>query len=58
MIARGDTDPAPLAPFLPHKKNHAPSDPIGITSLYIGWGRDGATWVASEMKCIKDECVR
>lgn len=33
-------------------------DPIGITSLYIGWGRDGATWVASEMKCIKDECVR
>ena len=33
-------------------------DPIGITSLYIGWGRDGATWVASEMKCLKDECVR
>ena len=35
-----------------------PSDPIGITSLYIGWGRDGATWVASEMKCLKDECVK
>ena len=33
-------------------------DPIGITSLYIGWGRDGATWVSSEMKCLKDECVR
>ena len=41
------------------KQKHTPrSDPIGITSLYIGWGRDGATWVASEMKCLKDECVR
>ncbi|KAI8466925.1 MAG: asparagine synthase [Monoraphidium minutum] len=37
---------------------YAARDPIGITSLYIGWGRDGATWVASEMKCLKDECVR
>jgi asparagine synthase (glutamine-hydrolysing) len=33
-------------------------DPIGITSLYIGWGKDGAVWVASEMKCIKDECIK
>lgn len=33
-------------------------DPIGITSLYIGWGRDGAIWVASEMKCLADECVK
>jgi hypothetical protein len=42
-----------------HPPIHPPhSDPIGITSLYIGWGRDGATWVASEMKCLKDECVR
>ena len=36
----------------------SPRDPIGITSLYIGWGRDGAVWLASEMKCLKDECVR
>jgi asparagine synthase (glutamine-hydrolysing) len=33
-------------------------DPIGITSLYIGWGKDGSIWVASEMKCINDECIK
>lgn len=33
-------------------------DPIGITCLYIGWGRDGSIWVASEMKCLKDDCAR
>lgn len=33
-------------------------DPIGITSLYIGWGRDGSVWVASEMKCLVNDCVK
>eukprot|EP00879_Flechtneria_rotunda_P020694 GHRR01021779.1.p1 GENE.GHRR01021779.1~~GHRR01021779.1.p1 ORF type:complete len:412 (+),score=139.14 GHRR01021779.1:1235-2470(+) len=37
---------------------YAARDPIGITSLYIGWGKDGSVWLASEMKCLKDECVR
>ncbi|WIA15502.1 hypothetical protein OEZ85_002139 [Tetradesmus obliquus] len=37
---------------------YAARDPIGITSLYIGWGKDGSVWVASEMKCIKDECLK
>lgn len=37
---------------------YAARDPIGITSLYIGWGKDGSVWVASEMKCLKDECAR
>jgi hypothetical protein len=31
----------------------AARDPIGITPLYIGWGKDGSVWVSSEMKCIK-----
>jgi asparagine synthase (glutamine-hydrolysing) len=31
-------------------------DPIGVTSLYIGFGKDGSVWVASEMKAIKDHC--
>lgn len=33
-------------------------DPIGVTCLYIGWGRDGSIWAASEMKCLKDDCAR
>uniref|UniRef100_A0A383V7J6 Asparagine synthetase [glutamine-hydrolyzing] n=1 Tax=Tetradesmus obliquus TaxID=3088 RepID=A0A383V7J6_TETOB len=37
---------------------YAARDPIGITSLYIGWGKDGSVWVSSEMKCIKDECLK
>eukprot|EP00882_Tetradesmus_deserticola_P028700 GHRQ01031975.1.p1 GENE.GHRQ01031975.1~~GHRQ01031975.1.p1 ORF type:complete len:321 (+),score=120.29 GHRQ01031975.1:138-1100(+) len=37
---------------------YAARDPIGITSLYIGWGKDGSVWVASEMKCLKDECLK
>jgi asparagine synthase (glutamine-hydrolysing) len=32
---------------------YAARDPIGVTSLYIGWGKDGSVWVSSEMKCIK-----
>lgn len=31
-------------------------DPIGVTSLYMGHGKDGSVWVASEMKCLKDDC--
>ena len=37
---------------------YAARDPMGITSLYIGWGRDGSVWVSSEMKCLKDDCAR
>ncbi|CAM6095398.1 unnamed protein product [Calypogeia fissa] len=31
-------------------------DPIGITPLYMGWGKDGSVWFASEMKALVDEC--
>jgi asparagine synthase (glutamine-hydrolysing) len=31
-------------------------DHIGIVPLYIGWDRDGATYVASEMKALDDVC--
>ncbi|EPS71106.1 asparagine synthetase, partial [Genlisea aurea] len=34
----------------------AARDAIGITPLYIGWGLDGSTWFASEMKALIDEC--
>jgi asparagine synthase (glutamine-hydrolysing) len=37
---------------------YAARDPMGITSLYIGWGKDGSVWVSSEMKCLKDDCTR
>ncbi len=33
-------------------------DHIGITPLYIGWGPDGSTWFASEMKALSDKCNR
>lgn len=36
----------------------AARDPIGITPLYLGWGRDGSVWFASEMKALKDDCER
>ncbi|EGG22449.1 asparagine synthetase [Cavenderia fasciculata] len=36
----------------------AARDPIGVVPLYIGWGKDGSTWFASEMKALKDDCVR
>lgn len=29
-----------------------PRDPFGVTSMYIGWGKDGSIWVANEMKCL------
>jgi asparagine synthase (glutamine-hydrolysing) len=34
----------------------AARDPIGITPLYMGWGRDGSVWFASEMKALTTEC--
>ena len=40
---------------------YAARDPIGVTCLYIGWGRDGSVWLSSEMKCLKVRhaaCVR
>jgi len=36
----------------------AARDPIGVTSLYIGYGRDGSFWFASELKALKDDCER
>jgi len=36
----------------------AARDPIGVTSLYIGWGRDGSLWFASEYKALASECER
>lgn len=33
-------------------------DHIGITPLYIGWGNDGAIYVASEMKALVDQCTK
>ncbi|XP_042039335.1 asparagine synthetase [glutamine-hydrolyzing] 2-like [Salvia splendens] len=36
----------------------AARDAIGITPLYYGWGLDGSTWFASEMKAISDDCER
>jgi len=36
----------------------AARDPIGIVPLYVGWGRDGSLWFASEMKALATECER
>eukprot|EP00542_Grammatophora_oceanica_P002520 CAMPEP_0194069206 /NCGR_PEP_ID=MMETSP0009_2-20130614/87514_1 /TAXON_ID=210454 /ORGANISM="Grammatophora oceanica, Strain CCMP 410" /LENGTH=595 /DNA_ID=CAMNT_0038722377 /DNA_START=143 /DNA_END=1930 /DNA_ORIENTATION=- len=33
-------------------------DHIGITPLYIGWGKSGAVYVASEMKSLIGECTK
>lgn len=33
-------------------------DHMGITPLYIGWGKDGSIYVASEMKCLIGECTQ
>ncbi len=32
---------------------YAARDPLGVTCMYIGWGRDGSVWLSSEMKCLK-----
>lgn len=37
---------------------YAARDPIGVTCMYIGWGKDGSVWLSSEMKCLKDDCTR
>ncbi|TYK00726.1 asparagine synthetase [Cucumis melo var. makuwa] len=34
----------------------AARDAIGVTSLYIGWGRDGSVWISSELKGLNDDC--
>jgi len=36
----------------------AARDPIGILPLYVGWGRDGSIWFASEMKALSNDCER
>lgn len=37
----------------------AARDPIGITTLYMGWKNDdGSVWFASEMKTLHEECDR
>lgn len=33
-------------------------DHAGITPLYIGYGPDGSTWVASEMKALAADCAQ
>eukprot|EP00288_Rhodomonas_lens_P012893 CAMPEP_0177707586 /NCGR_PEP_ID=MMETSP0484_2-20121128/9832_1 /TAXON_ID=354590 /ORGANISM="Rhodomonas lens, Strain RHODO" /LENGTH=635 /DNA_ID=CAMNT_0019219113 /DNA_START=43 /DNA_END=1950 /DNA_ORIENTATION=- len=37
---------------------YAARDPMGVDSMYMGWGKDGAVWFASEMKCLMKECQR
>lgn len=36
----------------------AARDYLGIMPLYIGWGRDGTIWFASELKALQDNCER
>jgi len=36
----------------------AARDPIGVCPMYIGWGRDGALWFASELKGLCEDCER
>ncbi len=36
----------------------AARDPIGVVPLYWGWGEDGSTWFASEMKALTGVCKR
>jgi asparagine synthase (glutamine-hydrolysing) len=36
----------------------AARDPIGVCTLYQGWGEDGSVWFASEMKCLHKVCNR
>ena len=37
---------------------YAARDPMGVNSMYIGWGADGSVWFASEMKCLLSDCSR
>ena len=36
----------------------AARDHIGIIPLYMGWGRDGSVWFASELKALAEDCER
>ena len=36
----------------------ASRDPIGVTSLYQGWAKDGSVWFASEMKALNEDCEK
>mmetsp|Transcript_4275 Transcript_4275/g.13327 ORF Transcript_4275/g.13327 Transcript_4275/m.13327 type:complete len:610 (+) Transcript_4275:1525-3354(+) len=36
----------------------AARDHIGITSLYIGYAKDGSVWFASELKALARDCVK
>ncbi len=36
----------------------AARDPIGVVPLYWGWGEDGSTWFASELKALLPVCKR
>jgi len=36
----------------------AARDPIGVCPLFIGYGSDGSTWFASELKALQDDCER
>jgi asparagine synthase (glutamine-hydrolysing) len=36
----------------------AARDPIGVCPLYMGWGRDGSLWFASEMKALIADCPK
>lgn len=33
-------------------------DHVGVEPLYIGWGRDGGVYIASEMKALQGHCPR
>jgi hypothetical protein len=36
----------------------AARDPIGVCPLYLGHGKDGSVWFASEMKALIEDCER
>ncbi|KAJ3616559.1 hypothetical protein Zmor_011831 [Zophobas morio] len=37
---------------------YAARDPIGITSFYYGYDKEGKMWFASELKALQDVCVK
>ena len=37
---------------------YAARDPIGVASMYMGWGADGSVWFASEMKTLVHDCKK
>jgi asparagine synthase (glutamine-hydrolysing) len=39
------------------KSVFAARDPLGVCTMYYGFGVNGSFWVASEMKAIKDQCA-